>query len=125
MSGRINPTAPPVAKGEQAMSDELSNAIADLQEPGLGMGMDWTPRKAAQKLGTIGGDGAVDALMHAVQHHPNEFVRMDAAWALATIGDPRALPALESAASHDSSRTNVRPIAARAVRKIRQKPEDR
>jgi HEAT repeat protein len=103
------------------MSSELFQAIAALQEPGLGMGMDWGPRNAAKKLAELGGDEAVDALIHALQNHPNDSVRMEAAGALARIGDPRALPSLEKAANSDSSWMNVRPMAEIAVQEIKKK----
>jgi len=100
---------------------EVLEAIAALQESGLGMGMDWGPRNAAMKLAELGGREAVDALIHALRNHPNEFVRTEAAGALARIGNPLALPALENAANNDSSWMNVRPIAEVAVEEIKKK----
>lgn len=106
------------------MSSEVSEAIAALQESGLGVGMDYRPRDAAKKLAKLGGDEAVDALIHALHHHPNQYVRTEVAFALGGMSDPRVLRALGRAAKSDSSRMNVRPIAADAVQKIQKKQTD-
>jgi HEAT repeat protein len=57
--------------------------------------------KAAESLGRIGNDRAVDPLILALTDE-DWRVRQKAAWALGKIGDPRALVPLRRAMMHET-----------------------
>jgi HEAT repeat protein len=71
---------------------------------------------AAWGLGRSEDDTAVQALRNAVQHDADERVKTTAAWALGTIGDGAATPALDAAMTDQSAK--VRSRAAWALGQI-------
>jgi hypothetical protein len=73
-----------------------------------------TRREAAITLGKYGDARAVPQLIHKLEHDFDKEVRMACAWALAEIGDPRAIVPLETARQFDK-RADVRAVATKSL----------
>lgn len=70
-------------------------------------------------MACIGDEDAVDCLANIIlKTHPSEQVRTQAAWALGMIGAKSSIPALTEALN-DLSWQNVRPVAQKALIKLR------
>jgi len=79
-----------------------------------------TTYRAAEALGQIGDRRATGPLIHAL-HHPHSNVRWSAIWALAAVGDSRALWALRRVAGTEASRTSWgEPVADTAALAVTQ-----
>ncbi|HLL22124.1 MAG TPA: HEAT repeat domain-containing protein [Kofleriaceae bacterium] len=74
-------------------------------------------RAASAHAAPACGAAAIDTLVRAMANDVSSKVRWTAAKALGDIGDPKAKPALEAAAT--SSDANVRSVAARALDKLK------
>ncbi len=77
-----------------------------------------------QELGRWRHRAAVPLLVNALLNDPDGTNRTWAAWGLGNIGDPAALPSLQSAMHNDAGVDNegrpVREIAAEAIRRMQQ-----
>lgn len=81
-------------------------------------------REAARRLGKSRSAKAVDALIHVVETERFDAVLTIAMEALAEIGDPRAIDALQAVYADRSVDAFVRKAAAEAIRKLGGTPKD-
>jgi HEAT repeat protein len=77
-------------------AEEMLVVLAPTSTPSLiaELGNDRSPERAATALGRIGDSSALEPLVHALENHPHEGVRVQAAAALGALRDPAAVEPL-------------------------------